>query len=223
MNTNAILILALPALCGFAFIILLIVLTSQSMLERGRKDQAWSEFAATIKGEYSVHTGGYPDRVTAKINEWQFILDTTLTTEARTLITCTRMRAFYAVAKPIEIAMYSSDAVPIIPVSPDLHELPTELHGAGLRMFTSDVTGAEEFISDRSVIQCAALIAELDLVIRKRRDWRNSGISSSIYEVQLLTRGVANNAAQLTQMHELLRICLSRLYVIGSAKRSFAD
>lgn len=223
MNSNAILILALPALCGVALIILVVVLSSRSMLERERKEQAWSAFAATIRGEYIAQTGGYPEHITAKIDEWQFILDTTLISEDRTLLTCTRMRAFYAVARPLEILMLSSDDRPIIRVSSDMHELPREALVANIRAYTSDVHCAELFFEEQSVLQGAANIAGLNLAIRKRRDWRNTGVSSSIHEVVLLNRGIVNGAEQLAQMHELLRTCLLRLYAIGAAKRSFAD
>ena len=228
MNSTAVTVLALPVLCLVLGLIFLAVWASQTVVETGRKREAWQNFAQRIGGRFIPASGGQPEQVVASIKEWPFYLDTYVIGDGQRLVQYTRMRAFYPPKDRLELTVYNAHVH-----AQRMPDRPTKLQeidvtalglGPGIIVRSSDEIRARTVLMDDELRRLVKQMAPaLQLEVRRRRNWQNAGVSSSVYEVHLQQADVITDIEQLMALYALLAYTLGHLRQQGIAGDSFAD
>jgi hypothetical protein len=223
VNTTTLAVLALPALCLVLIVVALVAWASQTLVESGRKKEAWPAFAKAIDAQYGGSAAGKPDQVTGRIDEWPFMLDTYVAGTGQGLIQYTRLRAFFVPRLPFEAVIYTSEEDDELPGRATLTSVTVASLGSGITVKSTDAVKLEALLSDAALVQCIRSAMPVNLQIRRRRNWQGGGVSNGIYEVHAQHRGVIADAARLQALHALVAECLRALHRAGFAARSLAD
>lgn len=223
MSTNAILILAIPLLCLAIGFVMLVVWFAQTMVVQGNKEEAWSTFAQQIKGVYRPRSLGVSDQVLASHCDWPIHLDTYVAGVKGAAVEYTRLRAFYAVRVPFELVVTSDPYEPDHTVTSNLQAIPNPMIDIEVSLMTSNPDSARSFLAADNVRLKFTSVQPINLQIRRRRHWRDTGVSHSIYEVHLQMPKVITNIDCLVSMYALVVACLDQLHLLGYAHHSFAD
>lgn len=228
MNSTAVIVLALPALCLVLGLIFLVVWASQTLVETGRKREVWQNFAQRIGGQFTPASGGQPEQVVASIKEWPFYLDTYVVGDGHSLVQYTRMRAFYPPKERLELTVYNANAhaLPMLDRHAKLQKIDVTELGFGPEIVvrsTDEIRARTVLMGDEMRRLIKQTAPALQLEVRRRRNWQNGGVSSSVYEVHLQQAGVTTDMEQLTALYALLAYTLEHLRQQGIAGDSFAD
>ena len=224
MNIPALLILGLPLLC-LAFIVLAaIVLASKSMGESNRKKEVWPKFAEMIGGALTEGAAGQRDTIAARLGEDPFYLDTYVYGANHAVLNCTRMRVFYRALNPIELVVCSREMQAEAQINPKLREMDGAAFGLtrDFAVFSAAIDQASLVLGAEQA-QLVESAKPIDLRIRRRQNWKNQGVSNSIYEVHLQKYGVVTELPELMAMFHLISTCLRKLHEARLAGRMVDD
>jgi hypothetical protein len=226
MNTTAIMILALPVLCLGLGCIVLVIWVSQTIADTNRKREAWKAFARAIGGQFEGTRFGKADQVKSMVYDWPVYLDThAVGTAGRQLVEYTRLRAFFPPRKAFEAMLYTTDVSNEMPPAPGMTEIPGNTLGLQPNLIarTDQAELLQALVRNDDFARLVMTIAPLHLQIRRRRNWQDSGVSSSVCEVYVQERGIITDLERLQALYTLVVTCLNQLHAIGSAGRSFAN
>ena len=218
MNTAAILILGLPLLCFAFFALAGISLIPQFLNESSRKRTIWPQFADWSSG--ILTPGGYvqPDMIVGKLNGDPLYVDTTVYGVNHTLVNSTRMRLFYRALRPVYIVIRTQDMTPITQEDKRLQQVDSGSLGLPSRIlvFASE-SEIVRSIMDAQMIVSIGSLQNVDLQIRRRRNWKTEGVSNSIHEVHILKPGVLTELNDLIGLYQIVDLLQSKLRELGIA------
>jgi hypothetical protein len=225
MNMALVLILGIPLLLLGLVLVLIVFSTSQSLLVSARKHEIWPAFAQRIGGVYLQSAHGNPDRISARIEEWPFYLDTHLIGGKQSLMECTRLRAFYPPRLPLEATICSAEWRDEIPLTSGLTQSNGTEYGltAGIILCMNQPMQMRVLLSNPDLVRLINLQKAFELQIRRRRNWKGGGVSSAVYEVSLECNSVIIDESSLLAMYHLIEVTLHQLYKLGVAGKSFAE
>lgn len=223
MSTVAVIILSIFGFSLLLIAIALVVLGSQTLVETARTKEAWLAFAGTIGGQLDEGRAGRVDTIRADIDGWPAHIDNAIASSHGRLINYTRMRVFYRTCRVYEVSICNSDAVSDIPINNRLNPVDAAPFGLGdnILLHTNDVEMTRLFLSSE-ISQLVAGAKMIDLQVRRRRNWKDGGVSSSIYEVYLQYAGSVASVDELSAMWRTMKACLIQLHHLGIAGY-FAD
>ncbi len=218
MNTTTAIVFAVCGTGLLSIVLLLVVLAARSLSETAKKNEAWPEFARSIGGRWFPGTAGRVDRIEAQFRGWPAYVDTCLTSMDKRLVNYTRMRVFYRSFVPFELHL--NDSVRIDETGLAAGQLNKQVFlcepGRQVQYVASDNALAVQMLTSE-LRDMFCHIRQSDIQIRRRRQWHDTGVSSSIYEVVVHRDGVVVDFDELTCLWSALTAVLVRLDELGVA------
>lgn len=218
MSTVGVIFLSIFGFSLLLIVIALAVLGARSLVENARTKEIWIAFAASIGGQLDEGMAGKVDIIRADLGGWPAYVDSAIASAHGRLINYTRMRVFYRPCRPFEAYICDKDVAPDIPPNNGAiasMAAPSELKN-NVVLRSSDPVLLLSLLTP----ECVRLINDthmVDLQIRRRRNWKNGGVSSSIFEVYLQHEGPVASVDAMSAMWRLMEGCLIRLHHLGIA------